>query len=170
MKNSFLVVDEKDRIIGHKKWGELGPKDITRVSALWITNPKGEILLTKRVKTKRHDLGKWQCAVAGTVEKGETYRQNIIKETAEEIGLKGIKPEEGPKMRMSTSHEFFVQWHFLEADRPASFFRLQKSEVAGIKWFSRKELLEKIKSGRNEFTKGMPKYLKTILRHKFIKQ
>jgi NADH pyrophosphatase NudC (nudix superfamily) len=41
--------------------------------------------LTQRAATKKNDPDKRTSAVAGTVEKGETFETNIIKETQEEI-------------------------------------------------------------------------------------
>ena len=53
-KPKIIVVDENDKIIGHKNRGTLKKEDIYRVSALWITNSRGEILLARRHHTKSH--------------------------------------------------------------------------------------------------------------------
>ena len=58
-KPDIIIVDENDNIIGHKKRGTLDKKDIYRVSALWIQNPKGDILLAQRKFTKKHHPGRW---------------------------------------------------------------------------------------------------------------
>ncbi len=81
------IVNEQDEIIGYKDRKDRNLVDITRVSALWITNEDGEILLAQRGLNKTHSPGLWGPAVAGTVEEGETYESNIIKEAEEEIGL-----------------------------------------------------------------------------------
>lgn len=74
MSSQIIVVDKDDKIITYKKRGTLLSKDIYRVSALWITNKKGEVLLAKRAMDKKLYPGCWGPAVAGTVEKGETYK------------------------------------------------------------------------------------------------
>ncbi len=51
MKNDLqiIVVDENDNVIGSKSRDEIDySKDIYRVSCLWVTNPKGEVLLAQR--------------------------------------------------------------------------------------------------------------------------
>lgn len=91
MKLPTVIVNENDEIIGHKLREEVDPKnDIYRVSALWVTNSAGDVLIAQRKLTKKHAPGKWEPAVAGTVEKGETDESNIYKEAQEEIGLSGF--------------------------------------------------------------------------------
>ncbi len=80
MSEEISIVDENDNIITCKFRKCLTPKDIYRVSALWIKNSKGEILLAKRVLTKLHNPGKWGSAVEGTVPKGESYKETLIRE------------------------------------------------------------------------------------------
>lgn len=140
-----IIVNDKDEIMGHKPIQDLTPKDIYRVSGLWIENSKGEILLARRAFTKKKDPGMWGPAVAGTVEQGESYEQNIIKEAEEELGLKNIKPKKGPKKRVKSPHNHFTQWFMLKIDKPINKFKTQKEEVEEVKWFSKSELKELIK-------------------------
>ena len=91
MTEKIIIVDEDDNIIGSKERNSIVSGDIYRVSALLIENSKGEILLAQRALTKKHDPGKWGPPVAGTVEEGETYESNIVKEAEEELGLKNIQ-------------------------------------------------------------------------------
>ncbi len=87
-----IIVNEKDKIIGSKERGTLTREDLFRVSALWVTNSKGEYLLAQRSFSKKHHPGKWGPAVEGTNQEGETYESNMIKETKGEIGLENIGP------------------------------------------------------------------------------
>ena len=123
------IVDENDKIIGYKKRGTLDSDDIYRVSALWLTNSKGEILIAQRADNKSHNPGQWGVSVAGTVDEGETYYENIIKETEEEIGLKGIKPKKGPYGRHKGEHNYFYQWYLQEIDMDIEDFVIDKEEV-----------------------------------------
>ena len=50
-----------------------------------IINSKGEILITKRAEHKRHG-GLWECN-GGSILKGETSIQGMIRELKEEIGV-----------------------------------------------------------------------------------
>ena len=70
MSEEIIIVDKEDNIIGYKDRYKLDPSDIYRVSALWLTNSKEDILLAQRSFDKKHYPGKWGPAVAGTVKKG----------------------------------------------------------------------------------------------------
>ncbi len=87
--SKIIVVDENDKEIGVKERSKITHDDIYRVSGLWLTNSKGEILLAQRSfnKPRDNDPGKWGPAVAGTVDEDETYKENIQKEIKEELGL-----------------------------------------------------------------------------------
>jgi len=161
MEKNIIIVDEKDRVIGVR------PRDLVdkeglryRVSALWLTDSKGRILLAKRALTKSHSPGKWSSAVAGTVEEGESYEENIKKEIMEELGITLKKFKKGPKLKIDGEHKFFTQWFVGVVDRNIKDFRIQKEEVAEIRWFLRDELEKLLISRSEEFIGGLMEFLK----------
>jgi isopentenyldiphosphate isomerase len=153
----IIIVNEKDEVIDYKERGTLNQEDIYRVSGLWIENSKGEILLAQRGLHKKNDPGKWGPAVAGTVEEGETYDSNIIKEAEEEIGLKGKSFKKLDKVRRKGKHNYFCQWFFLSMDDYD--FKVQKEEVEQIKWFKRNELLADFQKNPDSFLKSVRDFL-----------
>jgi len=159
MREIIPVVNDKDRIIGYKNRSDILPNDIYRVSALWITNSKGDILLAQRSLTKKNDPGMWGPAVAGTVSKGITYKKTITKEAHEEIGLDNIIPKKGPKIQMSNEHVYFVQWYFLKINKNINEFIIDREEVRTIKWFTRQELKKELKNNPKIF----PKRIKILM-------
>lgn len=163
MSSKTIIVDEKDNIIGSKERDALETSDIYRVSALWITNSQGEVLLAKRALTKSHSPGKWGPAVAGTVEEGETYYSNIIKEAEEELDLENIQPKTGPKLRVAQDYNYFCQWYLLEIDKPVEEFKIQKQEVEEVKWIPRKELLKRIKEKPENFVEAIKEWVGRII-------
>jgi len=158
----IIIVDEKDQEIGLKDRKNRDQKDIYRVAALWITNNQGEILLAQRAFNKKHHPGKWGPAVAGTIEAGETYESNIIKEAEEELGLKGIKFQPGPKTRTVGEYNHFTQWFKLKLDQPIEAFTVNPDEVAEIKWFTRQEIEENLKNNPADFLSKMKDYIKYL--------
>lgn len=152
------IVDENDEIIEYKDEKDRKPNEVSRVSALWVTDMNGNILLAQRSLLKKDSPGVWGPAVAGTVEEGETYELNIIKEAEEEIGLKNFTPILGPKIRRSGSHEYFTQWFTVIADNDYPFVK-QDEEVEEIKWFSKDELASLVKEKPEMFLKGFSKYV-----------
>lgn len=162
MSSKTIIVDEKDNIIGSKERDAVKARDIYRVSALWITNSKDEILLACRALTKSHSPGKWGPAVAGTVEESETYYSNITKEAKEELGLENIEPKVGPKIKVAKNYTYFCQWYLLEIDKPAEEFKIQKEEVEELKWVSKKYLLDEIKNNSDNFVEGIKEWVKFL--------
>ena len=127
------IVNANDELIGVKERSEIDfQNDIYRVSALWVTNSKGETLLAKRAAIKRNDPNKWGPAVAGTIDEGETYDENIYKEADEEIGLMGVEFTKIKKTRITYPRNYFCQWYSVTLDRDPNSFKLQDEELAEV--------------------------------------
>ncbi len=133
MSEEIIIVDEYDNVVSYKKRKDLQAEDIYRVSALWLTNSKGEILLAQRAYDKKHHPGKWGPSVAGTIESGETYDDNIIKEAEEEIGLKGVDFKKGPKELNKKDYSHYTQWYLAVVDRNIEDFIVQPGEVVKVR-------------------------------------
>ena len=152
--SKVVVVNDKDEVIGYKERNDRNQTDIIRVSGLWVFNDKKEVLIAQRAHTKTHDPGKQGPAVAGTVEEGETYASNIIKEAEEEIGL--IIEEKdlatGPHKFTETSHKYFAKGFFVKTNLPISAFTIQKSELEDLKWIHIKDLVKWVKEKQKIFS------------------
>lgn len=153
------IVDEQDHILYYKDSQERDKKkEITRAAGIWISNEKREFLVAKRSKNKKHQPNIWGPSAAGTLEEGETYESNIIKETKEEIGVNLDKVTMGPKVRVSSSHEYFGQYFF--AIIPSStIFTLQEEEVDEVRWVSLRDLQDWYSTHPEEF---IPSFNKSI--------
>lgn len=154
----IIVVNDKDEIIGSKERGDNNLDYIIRVAGLWVYNSKGDVLIAQRAFDKIYDPGKWGPAAAGTVEDGETYMSNIIKEAEEEIGIK-LKENQlivGDHELRETSHKYFRQSFFAKLDLPIEDFKIQKEEVADIRWVEVEELSEWIKDRPQDFLASFP--------------
>ena len=145
------IVDENDNFLYYKDSNERDlRKEITRSSALWVLNENGEILLAKRSKNKLNFPNVWGPSAAGSVEEGETYEENMVKEAKEEIGINLDKIILGPKKRESDDHEFFAQYFFTTISSSTKFI-LQKSEVDEVRWISLEKLKEWYLKNPQEF-------------------
>ena len=167
-EHKIVIVDKDDNVIGVKERLSLvDSEDIYRVSALWLTNSKGEILLAQRSFDKNNDPGKWGPAVAGTVDEGESYEENIYKEAEEELGIKDVKFKIGPKTstleRPNVKHLHFTQWFTLSIDRDIKDFKIQEDEVEQIKWFSKEEILKINNKDPEFFLKGIEEKVKLFI-------
>lgn len=160
-KQRIVIVDSEDREISSKNRLDINSEDIYRVSALWITNCKGEILLAQRSFSKKSNPGKWGPGVAGTVEVGESYDDNIYKEAEEELSISDLIFTKLQKVYNSESldRKYFCQWYHVVIDRPAEFFVKQDEEVEEIRWFSYRELLQELTENPDKFLPSLPKYV-----------
>ncbi len=156
-----IVVDENDKVIGSKERNDRSQKDIIRVSGLLVYNSENAILIARRSLNKVNDPGKWGPAVAGTVEEGETYISNIVKEAQEEIGLivnvQGLKIER--HSYQETNHKYFSTLFSVVVDRSIPDFVIQKEEVEEIRWIPIQELVKWFDAVPSDF---IPSFSKTI--------
>ncbi len=149
------VVNEQDEIIGYKDRKDRTPTDIIRVSAIWITDENGNILLQQRKLTKKENPGKWGPAVAGTVEEGETYEGNAYKEMEEEIGIKGVLLKPYKKLYAQTNVGCrFAQVYLAQIPHDTSL-KPQEEEVEALKWISRADLQKSIEENPNNYVGAM---------------
>jgi isopentenyldiphosphate isomerase len=157
------IVDENDNIIGLKERDQIDHQnDIYRVTSLWLTNSKGEILLAHRSPEKRNDPNTWGSAVAGTIEEDESYDENIYKEAMEEIGLNGVVFTKGPKTRVSYPRNYFCQWYFVEIDREIESFVMQPEEVDALTWISMEEFLKDLRNKPDKYVPAMPQIIEQL--------
>ena len=162
----IVIVDENDNVIGSKGRNELATGDIYRVTGLWITNSRGQVLMAQRAFTKKKDPGVWGPAVAGTVEDGESYDDNMLKEVAEEIGLSLSIDQlrRGPRMCMPREgNRFWNQWYYYKTDASISEFTIQEAEVAALRWFESDELIRAIAETPEQFTRNAPNWIDAVM-------
>ncbi len=156
------VVDERDRVIGRRERDALGRNEIYRVSALWLTNDAGEILLTRRAMTKRQGAGMWGPAVTGTVEWGESYQDNISREISEELGIAELPSCAGLKELVERDERYFLQW-FLARVHGRPMLRLRVEEVAGAQWFSERQLRLALQVAPNCFISAVGRFMARLV-------
>ena len=151
---NIIIVDENDNPVGVRARGERGrgaPSGIYRVASLWLTNSRGEILLAQRALTK-NDPGKWVPPVNGTVEEGETYESNILKEIVEELGVTDLHPKPAHKFfRVELDRRYFVQFFEDVTDKAIADFYPDPYEIMGLRWWTEEELRTAVREHPENF-------------------
>ena len=91
----FPVVDPAGRIVGRATRGVChgGSMLLHPVVHLHVFNSRGELYLQKRPAWKDIQPGRWDTAVGGHVEWGETVDAALRREAREELGLVGFAAE-----------------------------------------------------------------------------
>lgn len=91
----FPVVDEQGNITGAATRGEChnGSKLLHPVVHLHVFNPQGELYLQKRPEWKDIQPGRWDTAIGGHVDLGESVEMALKREAEEELGITGFTAE-----------------------------------------------------------------------------
>ncbi len=95
MKEMFPLVDEEGNITGAASRGEChnGSKLLHPVVHLHVFNSRGELYLQRRPLWKDIQPGKWDTAVGGHVDLGESVEMALRREVREELGITDFTPE-----------------------------------------------------------------------------
>ena len=91
----FPTVDESGKVTGSATRGEChgGTMLLHPVVHLHVFNSKGDIYLQRRPGWKDIQPGKWDTAVGGHVDYGETPEEALRREVREELGIGDFTPE-----------------------------------------------------------------------------
>lgn len=94
-KEIFPIVDESGTVIGCATRGEChsGSKLLHPVVHMHIFNSAGEVYLQKRPEWKDIQPGKWDTAVGGHIDYGESPEEALHREVKEELGISTFRPE-----------------------------------------------------------------------------
>jgi isopentenyldiphosphate isomerase len=95
LEERFPLVDEEGTVVGVATRGAChdGSRLLHPVVHLHVFNSKGELYLQKRPEWKDIQPGKWDTAVGGHMDYGETPEDALIREVREELGITDFTPE-----------------------------------------------------------------------------
>ena len=146
----FPIVDEEGTVVGQATRGEChnGSRLLHPVVHLHVFNPRGELYLQKRPDWKDIQPGKWDTAVGGHIDYGETPEEALLREVREELGITDFTPE-------------FVDRYVFESQREREFINVyrtiydgsiqpSKDELDGGRFWTMQEIHDVI--GRNVLT------------------
>lgn len=93
-KELFPIVDEDGNILGSIERGRAhdGCRVLHPVVHLHVFNSKGDLYLQRRPEWKDIQPGKWDTAVGGHVDLGESVDQALRREVREELGITDFSP------------------------------------------------------------------------------
>lgn len=162
-KHLCYVVDDNDNVLAEVPRDELTTDMRWRNTGVYIFNDQGEILLARRHPSKNMHPDMWGPSASGTVEVGETYEQNIIKEIKEELGItvEQLKYCGSHCIDHGTAKRFTGMFKAVwngTIDR----ITLEADEVSEVRWTPLEELITDIKTNPQNYVPGIFKTLPAI--------
>lgn len=116
----------------------LGRGEYHLVVHIWVISSSGNFLIQRRSEKRRLMPGEW-AATGGSAISGESSGKAAARELSEELGIKAPKGSLKFMGRLKRRNSFLDVW-FIKCDADISRLRLQKSEVAEVKWVTPDEL------------------------------
>ena len=112
---------------------------------IWITDSRGRLLLQRRSEKKKLMPGEW-AATGGAAVAGETPFAAARRELFEELSIKSNEETLKKIATIRRRNSILTVWH-IKADVNEQTLKLQKSEVAEVKWVTREEFEKMIADG-----------------------
>ena len=142
----FPLVDDEGNILGAASRGEChnGSKLLHPVVHLHLFNSRGELYLQRRPLWKDIQPGKWDTAVGGHVDLGESVEMALRREVREELGITDFTPEVLTHYVFESATEReLVFVHRSTYDGPVS----PSEELDGGRFWSLDEIRQQLGSG-----------------------
>ncbi len=112
-----------------------------------IFNSKGEMLLQKRQAFKKGWPGMWDLTVGGAAIAGDDSNKAAERELFEEIGYAADLSKMRPHLTVNFDTGF-DDIYLMTADVDIDSLQLQYEEVEQVKWATKEEINEMLKSGQ----------------------
>lgn len=163
----IVFVDKNDNVIGAGSKEEAWEKGIIhRIARIFLFNPKGELLITKRADNLSSLPGKWDQSAAGHVDEGEDYATAAKRELAEEVGVKNVELTEREKFFTDETDEtgkIKKRFSMIYTGVYDGEIKFNPEEVSTIRWILPDELSAWMNEHPEEFTVGFIKNFRHLL-------
>lgn len=149
LQEMLPLVDEQGRVTGAATRGFChgGSKALHPVVHLHVFNPQGGLYLQRRPDWKDIQPGRWDTAVGGHMDCGETPEEALRREAREEIGLEAFEPRllERYVFESRRERELVYAYTCVSTQEPHP-----SAEVDGGRYFGRDEIERRL--GQDFFT------------------
>ena len=134
----------------------LGDGEYHLTSHVCVFSPDGRMLVQRRASFKALWGGLWDISASGSVLAGETASEGAQRELFEELGIHADLCDEQP--RATFYHNDCISDYFIvRIDKAADEINYQRSEVEGVDYKTREQILSMIEEGT--FVPYMPSFI-----------
>ena len=140
------IYDENRNRTGrlHRRGTPWGTGEYGLVVCVWVYDGQGKVLLTRRAPEKSF-AGTWENS-GGAAKAGEDSLQAIVRELAEETGIRA-QPEEFKLLYTDRDHNCFYDFYCLKQNVPLEQIVLQPGETDGAMWVTAEQIHGLIREG-----------------------
>lgn len=143
------LYDENRAPLGRtaERYGPKGPGEYRAVVHVCVFDSAGRMLIQRRTACKKIWPDRWDVAVGGGVDAGETSRQAAEREFREELGFPLELGDRRPSVTVNFSggfDDFFV----LVQDLDVEELVLEPEEVSQVRWVTLEEAEDMVEDGR----------------------
>ena len=146
----FPIVDEEGTVVGKATRGEChsGTKLLHPVVHLHVFNEQGDVYLQKRPEWKDIQPGKWDTAVGGHIDYGETPEEALHREVREELGITDFEPQKVGKYVFESQRE--RELVYVNCTTYSGTIQPSKDELDGGRFWTMQEISDAM--GKNILT------------------
>ena len=123
------------------------PGEYRLVIHVVVFDSRGRMLIQRRTHLKEAWPGRWDVTIGGGVDAGETSRQGAEREFREELGYPLSLAGEIPYVSVNFPGGF-DDYYLVNLDLPLEELRLQREEVAEVRWAEEEDVVSMIRSER----------------------
>lgn len=146
----FPIVDFDGNVVGcaTRKECHSGSMKLHPVVHLHVVDREGNILLQRRSLNKDIQPGRWDTAVGGHVDYGESVLDALVRESREELGINLVDPTPLLRydFRSDREHEL-VNVFYIRVNRNTFTTNIDPVEIDEIRFWTPAEITEAIGKG-----------------------
>lgn len=163
MNEIFDIVDENNRVVGAASRKEChgNPSLCHCTSHVVIFDRNGRVLLQKRSNNKDIQPGKWDTAVGGHLNQGESFKNCALRELNEELGVWPDSVELRFAFDMKIRNKIESENVRVYSCIYEGPFQIQNKEISKLKFWKKNEIYENLQY--DIFTPNCIKELKNFL-------